>query len=429
GIMVFEEVALWGKDEMVDPQHPLPKEWLTRMIKEKYNHPSVIGWCVGNEIGYFGMNPLVMEYVEGAIKMAKEIDPNRLAVYVSNSAHAQKRDATQYSDLVMLNRYSNWDLDVEKAHRYNPDKPLFLAEFGHKITDEDLNKGLIQVDSMLAGLNEKDYVVGASYWTFNDYRSAYSGTPPSGNRSWGLVNAFRQKKVAFNEFRKRYSPVRTFRLVSEKQIEIEPRSIKEFPAYKLEGYIVAWEAFNSTGEFLDGGFQTLDPILPGGEKFTVIPSWVIDPTISMKVKVSLINPLGYVVDEYEKFMKPPQSPTIIGTYVNGRSARVVFDKVFSATHYKAIYTDGGGLKETEPTINNFIDVAGLTSGKNYRLGLVAINGSGESEPYWVDSVRTQPSELPPIVWYVEPTVDGWFVGYATTEKDYAYQVRYRNVDG
>src|SRR5690606_11419068 len=66
GVMVFEEVALWGKDAMVGPNHAIPKEWLSRMIRVKYNHPSVIGWSVGNEIGRLDDNPMVMEYVEGA---------------------------------------------------------------------------------------------------------------------------------------------------------------------------------------------------------------------------------------------------------------------------------------------------------------------------------------------------------------------------
>ena len=37
GIMVFEEVSLWGKDVMVDPEHPLPKYWLEKMINVKWH--------------------------------------------------------------------------------------------------------------------------------------------------------------------------------------------------------------------------------------------------------------------------------------------------------------------------------------------------------------------------------------------------------
>ena len=49
--MTIEEVSLWGKDKWVDPEHPMPKEWLRRMIKEKYNHPSIAGFF--REQGYY----------------------------------------------------------------------------------------------------------------------------------------------------------------------------------------------------------------------------------------------------------------------------------------------------------------------------------------------------------------------------------------
>ena len=57
GIMTFEEVSLWGKHAWVDPEHPMPKQFLSRLIEERFNHPSVIGWSVGNEIGGYGGEP------------------------------------------------------------------------------------------------------------------------------------------------------------------------------------------------------------------------------------------------------------------------------------------------------------------------------------------------------------------------------------
>ena len=51
GIMVFPEIPLWGLDQLVDKNNPIPKQWLQRITDNYYNHASVIGWCVGNEIG------------------------------------------------------------------------------------------------------------------------------------------------------------------------------------------------------------------------------------------------------------------------------------------------------------------------------------------------------------------------------------------
>lgn len=425
GIMVFEEVALWGKDEWVDPAHPMPKEWLQRMVHEKYNHPSIIGWCVGNEIGYFSMNPLVMEYVEGAIRHAKQLDPYRLAVCVSHTAHLQERDLSEFSDIVMLNRYSNWGEDAAKAHAYHPDKPLFMAEYGHRITDEDLDKGVIAADSMLAGLKGKSYVVGASYWTFNDYRSAYSGTPPSGNRSWGVVNVFRQKKRAFEQFRAQYAPVKSFEWSSAEQIVIQPRDMNEFPSYSLNGYSVAWQAYDKTGGRMGGGFEKLPTIKPGDSEFSIHPSWKINLNGASKLTAALVSPLGYTVAEQTLFLTKPPMPEIVDVLADNRSIRVVYKQAPMATHWKLIYSDGATWKETAPSINGFIEVDGLVANRKYQIGLVAINGFGESEPQWVDSVSTKPNELPPVILYTQSAENGWYIGYSATTKDYLYQVRYR----
>lgn len=427
GIMVFEEVALWGKDEWVDPAHPMPKEWLKRMVHEKYNHPSIIGWCVGNEIGYFSMNPLVMEYVEGAIRQAKQLDPHRLAVCVSHTAHLQERDLSEFSDILMLNRYSNWAADAAKAHAYHPDKPLFMAEYGYRITDEDPDKGVIAVDSMLAGLKGQSYIVGASYWTFNDYRSAYSGTPPSGNRSWGVVNVFRQKKRAFEQFRAQHAPVRSLEWSTSGQIVVQPRDTGEFPSYTLKDYRVVWQAYNEAGAPIDGGFEKLPTIKPGDDKFTISPSWKMDHRDASKLKASLVSPLGYTVVERALFLARPPSPEIVGTSVDNWSVRLIYDRAPMATQWKVIYSDGVSTKETAPSINGFIEVNGLAANHRYRMGLVAINGFGESDPTWLDTISTQPSELPPIIWYTQSTANGWFIGYSATSKDYLYQIRYRRV--
>ena len=213
GIMTFEEVSLWGKDIMVDPDHPLPKYWLEKMISTKFNHPAVIGWSVGNEIGFLDRNPKVMEYVEGAIKQAKELDPTRLAVYVTHSAPNQPVDPVKFSDLIMLNKYGNWGVAADKAHDLHPNKPIFYSEYGKELNHEDPNQSSIDANNMINSFRHKPHVIGGSLWTFNDYRSFWQAgptwsTPPSQNRSWGIVNVFRQKKKSWYAFRKEYAPIK-----------------------------------------------------------------------------------------------------------------------------------------------------------------------------------------------------------------------------
>jgi beta-galactosidase len=239
GIMVFEEVGLWGKDELVDPDKEIPKEWLRRIIEEKYNHPSVVGWSVGNEIGNEANNPKVKAYVKGAIEMAKQLDPNRWAVYVSNTAQRSSDDAAMYNDITMVNFYGGWGKGAVQAWA-NHKKPVFVSEFGDALNDEDPNLGIIPIEKMMNQMRSKNYVFGVSLWTFNDYRSTYFGktgwvTPPSQNRPWGIVSTFREKKRSFYDVQREYAPVKNLNFSAIDQakgavtITIEPRGTLDIP--------------------------------------------------------------------------------------------------------------------------------------------------------------------------------------------------------
>lgn len=52
GYMLIEEIPVWGRGAPnAIPNNPRTKKWLEEMIDRDFNHPSVVGWSVGNEIG------------------------------------------------------------------------------------------------------------------------------------------------------------------------------------------------------------------------------------------------------------------------------------------------------------------------------------------------------------------------------------------
>lgn len=429
GIMTFEEVTLWGKDAMATPNASIPKEWLSRMIKQKYNHPSVIGWSVGNEIGYVHANPDVMAYVEGAIRQTKEIDPHRLAVYVSHSAATQNIDPIQFSDVLMYNKYEGWGTNAEKVHQNNPGKPLFYSEYGYTITEEDPDKGAINVGEMLNEIRGKPYLMGASYWAFNDYRSAYVGTPASGNRSWGLVNSFRQKKRAYFEFKKEYAPIQSLKLNGMTEVIVTPRDVLDIPAYTLRGYRLVWEAVGNDGKLIDGGFNTLSDIHPGDDKISYNLTWNNNLESANEIKISLLDPQSYSVYDTVAHLKVPKAPEIISGHAEQKTIRVIFKKDSSATAWKAHYKGKGNVKETAETINDFIDIPDLTLDEEYEVMIIAVNSFGESAPSIPLKLKVGAGELPPVIWHTDPQAEGFFIGYATDEKDDRYQVQYGTSSG
>ena len=432
GIMVFEEVSLWGKDAMVDPDHPTPKAWLERMIAWKYNHPSVIGWSVGNEIGYLDANPKVMAYVAEATARAKRLDPQRLVVNVSFSAQSQERDPVEFSDLILYNRYSNWGQDAEKVNQLHPGKPIFMAEFGKALNSEDPNAAQVDIAGMMQAMRGRPYLIGASLWTFNDYRSFWQSTPtwstpPSQNRAWGIVNTFRQKKRPFYAFKREFAPVQGFGVVmrgeNQARVQLSPRDRFDIPAYPLREYRLAWAGFGANDSALEGGWFELPELLPGGEGWSGDFVWENEGLT--KLEVHLLDPQGYSVRDTTLHFKAPVSPKIKAVHTADKRARVVFEPVANARDYLLRYGQPGEPAQfSPPTINDFIEVEGLEGFTGYECALIARNEAGESAPSAPVTARTDEDELPPVIWATVPADSALFIGYTVGRTDYLYELAY-----
>ncbi|MGB3780291.1 MAG: glycoside hydrolase family 2 TIM barrel-domain containing protein, partial [Tunicatimonas sp.] len=80
GMLLIEEIPVWGKgNPELTPDNPLTKQWLREMIERDYNHPSVVGWSVANEIADAElegrkMSPKVYEYVKTMLEYVHSLD-------------------------------------------------------------------------------------------------------------------------------------------------------------------------------------------------------------------------------------------------------------------------------------------------------------------------------------------------------------------
>ncbi|WP_343329210.1 glycoside hydrolase family 2 protein [Polaribacter staleyi] len=435
GILIFEEVGLWGKDILVDPAHPKPKEWLQRIIENNYNHPAIVGWSVGNELGTASKNPKVNAYVKGAIEMAEKLDPNRIAVCVSNSANNSPKEATMYADLAMLNGYQNWGKKVDGTWK-NHKKPIFMSEFGKELNSEDPSLGDIPAEKMMNELRNKEYVLGGSLWAFNDYRSTYHGkdgwkTPPSQNRAWGIVTSFRDKKKGFYSIQKEFSPIRNLNVSNLKiaegkaKVTIQPRTKLDIPANVLRNYKVQYTLFNSDFKAVETKSRVVKTIFPGDNAFDVFLKWNAKENISM-IEVSFLDPQGYKVHTDLIKFQVPEQPVITFANTANSGIRVFYDKSKDAEAYYVRYEKDGLTFNTKETTNNFIDIENkkIKQGHVWKYQLIAVNNKGESIPSKTKELTKDEDELPPIIWNTKHTENGVFIAFTVSPDDYLYEVVY-----
>ncbi len=109
---------------------------LRKMILRDMNHPSVICWSVSNECR--PGKPGVLPTIQAALKLARRLDPSRLATHVSAEWHSELgADDFRYDDVISINSYHKdinfWNHELARLRRLYPDKPIVCTEFPHFI--------------------------------------------------------------------------------------------------------------------------------------------------------------------------------------------------------------------------------------------------------------------------------------------------------
>ena len=433
GILTFSEVPLWGFDPLADPESKTSKEWLERLIDTQYNHPSIIGWNVGNEIGDY---PETFEYVRKSIAYAKTLDSTRLVTAVSHTAQ-RENDFLIHSDLGFINKYGSELRDItETQHNRLPGKILFYSEYGIAQFGEDLNSDF-DAKSLIDPLRNLDYLIGASLWTFNDYRSNYFGTKEhSENRSWGIVDVYRRKKKAFFSIAKENSPVQNLTLSSTSnstaEVILTPRGLLDIPSFTLRNYRLLWQIKDSQGKVLESAWENLPEISPGSQSLKRNMAW--KSTDGQTLEVLLLTPQ---LDQVAAASIDFQAPKIVAPLAvfggrmlqndirpNSASIRVFLDDNPTADFHLARVKVGEEIKETMPSYENFLDITGLNFSTPYDLEILAVNSSGVRQ-VWKQSVEIDPKQiLPPAIRHIQRESNGFFIGYATEVDDFQFRVRF-----
>lgn len=431
GILLFEEVNVRDLDnsEFTAPNYPLVKSWVKEMVERDSNSPSIIGWSVGNELtGHNAYATMMMNYV-------RELDAHRLVTCVSNTGSREEAtpatDPNTNTDIIMHNHYSfqGTAQSVLSAIRNKwPNKSIFISEYGvdrlkSTSLDEDLPKAS-DLNDNLRGKNE--FVIGASLWTYNDYRSGYIGTSEEENRTWGIVNAWRQKRRFYTRMQKENSPVKDIKVTFNKTkaaIVIPIKERNNYPSFTMVDYKLVWNLKDANGTVISSETKKLPVLQPEDavwEGQIKLPK-SIDKAVVMHI--ALVSSNGYTRFEKTIALQKPEKPTVTSIVAGKNETRVYFNEVVAAEEYFISYTNSKGeTVKTEPTIANFIEVKDLQL-PAIKANLIAVNSLGESLPQSVELKNNQ-QKLPPVVWQTFIRDNYIIVGYSGELNDESYTVRY-----
>jgi beta-glucuronidase len=322
GILLAPEIPMWqfSEQQMADPKVvALAQQMMREMIEQAYNHPSIIAWSVCNESET--SKPGGVAYVRTMKEMIDALDPDRFVTFADDSLPGVKRaeeSAASLADFIMWNQYfGSWagsatllPETVERIGKLFPDKMIVVSEFGaagifapDKPRADELRSRITRDQVALFG--KYDFIGGLVFWCYQDYKSHRNLRPgeDQGFVEMGVVDEDRQRRPSYFLWRELnapatisvdWNPITTYTPPAGFRATIRRRGEGEIPSYDLRGYRLVWDAWDDDDQRVGGGEQTLPDIGPAR---TVEASWQPPATKSMKLRLRLYRPTGFLALE------------------------------------------------------------------------------------------------------------------------------------
>jgi len=231
-------LVVWAELPLVNQVFDTPefmenaKQQLTELIRQKYNHPSIMFWSLYNELGNSGKcdDPRVL--LNELQSLAKEEDPTRLTVAASNDPSNKWPGVRAIADLIAWNTYPGWYYGsptqmnqlIDKYKRDANDKPVSISEYGAgasiKHHEQNIKKGprtdglwhpeewqAIVHEENYAAMEARPYLWGTYVWVMFDFASAWRREgDANGINDKGLVTADRKtRKDAFYFYKAKWT--------------------------------------------------------------------------------------------------------------------------------------------------------------------------------------------------------------------------------
>lgn len=201
GLLAWEEIPIINIVPNTPGYNDNCEYNLREMIRQHYNHSSVITWGYMNEILLTAPSigkPEWLACKERTVNLAqrleavlKEEDPGRASVMAFNMTNLYNEIGLNLVDVVGWNLYHGWYVDklkdfnawCEDQHRRYPDQPMIISEWGAgsdkrlhstqgRAFDFSIEYQQTYIEHYLPFIENTEWISGCAYWNFIDFNVA-----------------------------------------------------------------------------------------------------------------------------------------------------------------------------------------------------------------------------------------------------------------
>lgn len=246
GMVVWAEIPFISVMSEVEISGLNAKQQMIELIKQNYNHASIIFWGIQNEIQIGGERPEVRKLVKELNELTKKEDPFRLTT-MANVAFVDDNDEYNYiTDTVGYNKYYGWYTGeaedfaewIDGFHKTNPGVGLGISEYGAegivqyhsndpKIKDYTEEYHALYHEKVWKIFEDRPFLWGSYVWNMFDFGANIRDEGGvKGRNNKGLVTYDRRiKKDAFYLYKAHWSEEKFVHITSKRFVDRADDSI------------------------------------------------------------------------------------------------------------------------------------------------------------------------------------------------------------
>ncbi|WP_209123816.1 glycoside hydrolase family 2 TIM barrel-domain containing protein [Alkalihalobacillus sp. BA299] len=240
GMVVWAEIPFISVMSKTEVEGLNAKQQMIELIRQNFNHPSIIFWGIQNEIQISGERPELRKLVKELNELTKKEDPTRLSTMANVMFVPDKDEYNFITDTVGYNKYYGWYQGkaedfadwLDGFHKLNPNVKLGISEYGAegilqyhsndpKVKDYSETYHTLYHEKVWEIFSERPFLWSTYVWNMFDFGANIRDEGGvKGRNNKGLITYDRKiKKDAFYMYKAHWSDERFVHITSKRFVD------------------------------------------------------------------------------------------------------------------------------------------------------------------------------------------------------------------